>query len=63
MYHLERNPTILFCGKRIQSQADPSPSPNFPHDTRIKVTLVEWPLLTPPAQKQVRTRCIQEQNV
>jgi hypothetical protein len=58
VYHLKRNPTrITYYGTKMKSEAGPPRilcSPNLLHDTRIKVTLVARPLLTPVAQKLYR---------
>jgi hypothetical protein len=64
MYHLKRYPTVTYYGTKIKSDVGPPHvihTPNLPPDTRVKVTLVARPLLTPTAQ--VRTRCIHQQNV
>jgi hypothetical protein len=55
MYHLKRNPkTVTYYGTKLKSEAGLPlviDSPNVPHDTEVKVTLVARPLLTPVAQK------------
>jgi hypothetical protein len=63
VYHLNRNPTtITYCGTKIKSEAGPARVNS--RETRVKVTLVARPLLTPVAQKLYRCEhgVIHEQN-
>jgi hypothetical protein len=43
--------TDTYYGTKMKSEAD---SPELPHDSRVKVTIVARPLLTPVAQKLCR---------